>query len=98
MEDDIVVDDMPHWTETIQDVVAEAPPDWGILQLWTNNPAFYKYIHQGQSGDQVDTASMGNMSVAPASSASPGPLLDLYKSQKFPPVCGTKFYPDAYNY
>ena len=67
MEDDIVVDDMPHWTETIQDVVAEAPPDWGILQLWTNNPAFYKYIHQGQSGDQVDTASMGNMSVDPAS-------------------------------
>ena len=67
VEDDIVVDDMPHWTETIQDVVAEAPPDWGILQLWTNNLAFYKYIHQGQSGDQVDPASMGNMSVDPAS-------------------------------
>lgn len=41
-------------------------------------------------------------SVAPASTASPGPatrpIPSSYKSQKFPPVCGTKFYPDAYNY
>ena len=54
VEDDLVVDDAPHWPETMQDVVAGAPADWGVLQLWTNNPSFYKYIHQGRSGDQVD--------------------------------------------
>ena len=33
--------------------MAEAPPDWGILQLWTNNPAFYKFYQRGQSMDEV---------------------------------------------
>ena len=44
---------MSLWSESIQDIVAEAPPDWGILQLWTNNPAFYKFYQRGQSTDEV---------------------------------------------
>ena len=53
IEDDVSLEDMSHWPETIQDIVAEAPPDWGILQLWTNNPAFYKFYQRGQSVDEV---------------------------------------------
>ena len=32
----------------MQDVVAAAPPDWDILQLWTNNPSFYEYFQRGR--------------------------------------------------
>ena len=28
-------------------MIARAPPDWGILQLWTNNVDFYEAYHQG---------------------------------------------------
>ena len=41
-----------------------APADWGVLQLWTNNPSFYKYIHQGQSGEQIDPVSMKAVDLA----------------------------------
>ena len=64
VEDDIVMDDAPHWPEAIQDLVTKAPADWGVLQLWTNNPSFYKYVHQGQSGDQVDPVSMKEVDLA----------------------------------
>ena len=53
IEDDVSIEDMSQWSESIQDIVAEAPPDWGILQLWTNNPAFYKFYQRGQSMDEV---------------------------------------------
>jgi GR25 family glycosyltransferase involved in LPS biosynthesis len=48
VEDDIRFEDMPLWPETLQDVVAAAPPDWDILQLWTNNPSFYEYFQRGR--------------------------------------------------
>lgn len=53
VEDDISLEDVHRWPETIQEIVAEAPADWGILQLWTNNPAFYKYYQRGQSEDEM---------------------------------------------
>ncbi len=52
-QDDITFDDATFWPESIQDVMAEAPPDWGILQLWTNNAAFYQYVHRGENSEKV---------------------------------------------
>ena len=50
---------MPLWPETLQDVVAAAPPDWDILQLWTNNPSFYEYFQRGREEGIPPTAKEG---------------------------------------
>ena len=49
VEDDIGLDHVPHWPDSLQDVVSSAPPDWDVLQLWTNNPALYHFFG-GASG------------------------------------------------
>ena len=59
VEDDIRFEDMPLWPETLQDIVAAAPPDWDILQLWTNNPTFYQYFQRGREEGIPPTAKEG---------------------------------------
>ena len=34
-QDDVGLDHVPHWPDSLHEVVSSAPPDWDILQLWT---------------------------------------------------------------
>ena len=41
IEDDVSFEHFSHWDATMQDLAVSAPTDWEVLQLHTNNPAFY---------------------------------------------------------